>query len=737
MLKAFRRWRADAPDITQLGGVAPDAAPTNSYISLLLRLRALSTLIRDEDTARRSQALKEYRDTALAAKPQPDAVSHPSYTDRLFPYIHNEFLFNSARKIGPLAQITHLAFAPLYTDRQLHSNSSDPLKQLDEGTYETLCWLWRRAIHDGARGEAENRDDFRGGKDDIFQYVQELVDFSEPYITPKRYINIVKSEARARSSKPAIDETDRYDSYVEKSGFSNIGANTVEFLWRAVAGRKGHFRWARHDRPYQTFTFTNEYARIDNENGPVAPLGSEDWTNDVLAALKNKDGWNSATNPFATTAMHDCPVDAFRDVMGRYVHGANFLILPLKFFLNVPIAHRYAPNAPQAPLLDSLLELYPSAQLDNLPLDKWRAWAAEPTADDLWDREFRALMRIVSEPPENTSRLDALVIGATRQFLIANCFPLSREDRFDSEFVGYKCMGGRAYVFTDIRNRPYRLQGDHEGLFSRSVIIDCGLNQYERGRLIQTVTEFATERIMSLLWLARFRLVHHALNVVQTRLSLALSYYQNKKPQSEETLPTDYTNRVDTLGSRSGPRGLLGSLEFLSSCLSVLNDVVEGGIMDRSHASGHSHGAIVEKLSSIREQPLQGYQSLSEFLERRYARPTRTISRVGERYQTLRKRITETAELVNVKMQAKQSNSQEKSLQNGTLITILAVVLALFALSHPISEVLKGVADKQTGSFYFRGIAISVCLAAATLAGWLIVLSARWFKRWRENKPPP
>ena len=420
---------------------------------------------------------------------------------------------------------------------------------------------------------------------------------------------------------------------------------------------------------------------------------------------------------FAHNAMEDLSLDVFENVMGRYVHGANFLLMPLKFFLNCPIDQHYTRETPQTPLLDCLLGLLaPSPYRDGLPVEDWRAWARNPTARGLWDREFRTFMRRVRETA-CAKQLDALVIGATRNFLTPHCFPTGRGDRFDAEFVGYKCMGGRAYVFTDIRNRAYGMHEESEGLFSRSIIIDCGLNKYERGRLIQTLTEFSAERVVSLLWLGRFRLVHHALNVVQTRLSLALSYFHSDTPQTEETLPSGYTSKVELIGPPRGEEGLLGALEFLSSCLSVLNDVVEGGIMDRANASGHSFGAISGKLNSIREEALPGFQSLSEFLERRYARPIRTASRVGERYEMLRRRITEIAELTSVRMQARQSNDQDAGIKIGLLITGIALAVAIISAVGPAIEFLKGILGEPNlgPSYYYAVVAASVVACVASL----------------------
>jgi hypothetical protein len=716
----WRRAHAVAPNVIELGGVAPDAKPENAYVGFTNRLRKLKRL-NAAPREEKATELKSYRTEALKSGYHRKEPYRSPLLDVQFPYVHNEFLFNSARKIGPLAQISHLVFVPLYVDRLSGDDAKmempvfrgDPMKLLDRGTRQTLNWMWRRAIHD-----AHPRDDFRGGKDDILHHVTEVPDYSEPYATPKRYILDAKKEALAKSSEAARAETEEYDSFFHRSGYSNILANTAEFFWRASQHRKGHFRWARHDRPYQTFTFTNEYSRtLDEQSAPI-PLGSEEWTKVIIEAIKQDRDDPNIRFPFDHNAMQDLKSDMFGKVLGQYAHGANVLVLPLKLFLDSEIAPRFAPHLPPTSLLNHLVQLAPDGLLSDDAAHRWQRFVNAPDADGLWDSEFRALMRSFQDNAVRTAQRDALVVGATRKFLLKNCLLADPRDRFDSEFVGYKCMGGRAYVFTDVRNRPHKKKAEHDGLFSRTVIIDCGLSHHERGRLVQTITEFASERILSVQSLARFRLLHHALNVVQTRVSLALACYQSNVEQHEESLPSEYIDLVQRQADVCGPEGLLNSLEFLSSCLSVLNDVVEGGIMDRSHASGSTHHAILKKLDSIRQESLQGFQSLSEYLERRSARPLRTIARVGERYEMLRLRITQIAELVNVRMQVGQSESQQKGIVLGAIITLGAMILAVLALPHPLGTWLE---ELKWGS-YKSAVGISVVIG-------LLILIVFWAYR--------
>ena len=105
----WSRKRAAAPNVVELGGVAPNAKPQTAYDGLLQKLRELTRLSHAPATDR-AAALRDYRAKALETSYETKKPFESPFLDRMFPYVHNEFLFNSARKLGPLAQVSHLVF---------------------------------------------------------------------------------------------------------------------------------------------------------------------------------------------------------------------------------------------------------------------------------------------------------------------------------------------------------------------------------------------------------------------------------------------------------------------------------------------------------------------------------------------------------------------------------------------------------------------------------------------------
>lgn len=626
--------------------------------------------------------------------------------DRLFPYTHNEIHFNAARKVGRLARQSHIVFAPLYTERS--QNDIDPAKGLNTGTAETLKWIRTNAIH----AERDKRD-FRGGKDHFFTYITELFDYSEPFLTPKRLLERKKEEIVKTLSDEARAKTKMLDEHVRNSGVSNRSTNVIEFFAKAERFENVHFRWVRHDRPYQTFTLTQENVitsdrdKLEDYRNIAVFLVEEPWFRSYFSGARSTHLPKSG-DPFARNALQQLNHDIFAPVLGRFVHGSHYLVLPLKLFLRRPLEEDKE---------DTLLKNLSKLSDDPTVFEQSADWIANPCVyDGLRDVAFdRALEKIrEKERLAKSGELDRLIASVTRDFLKL-CF---RNDiLLEDSYVAFKCMGGRAFVFSNVGCGFATPDSDPDALFSRTVIIDCGMNGFERGRLIQNLTEFETERVLALLNLPRFRLVHQALNVVQSHLSLANANYHGGEEQSDTVVPPHYRKRdcynggnqatVDNGGWRTklaerlrrhgrkqgtnpvlqGERGLIAALEWLSSCLTVLNDIVEGGVSGRAHIMTGAIQIINGKLESIGHEPLRGHQSLKDFVERTFLRPARVIERTGERYRMLRHRITENAELVNAKLQALQRDKQ-------TLLLEAAEVFVAIGGAYYLSQfITHGVPD--------------------------------------------
>ena len=643
----------------------------------------------------------------------PSGAPAKNLTAHLFSYIHNEFNFNLPRPIARSARISHLVFAPLFTQKTEYDR--DPLKRISKITAKTLALLLAKSRQEpNQRNWPKNLQSFRGGRDRIFTFVGELFDFTEPFMTTKRSIIERKKKLLKNCSAEANAITYAFDRRLEQAGPSNRLTNTVEF-YAAGPPETKHFRWTRHTRPYQTFTLTHE----------VPPA----------AILENK------RDPFGTTALHAFPQTLFDDVFGRYVQGANWLIVPVEAFFGQSLTAALSEHKANAmrrllhaigitetdergTLAQALSELSKGEsakvfeELGNRPSE----WVRDNS-----DERIAAMFDVINISPETALKADRLIIAATDAFL-RKCFGRDEsgdshivgEHKHKSEYIGMKCMDGRAYIFANLRNNhslETHADPSHQSVddvFTRSVVIDCGMNRFQRGRLIQIMAEFATERTMALLLIARFRLLHSAFNLVESKLNQAISNYHNNKeqlstrewpdgkPQPEEgpVVPYDYWRDIhrDLLKSLDGRDGrrhkaarerkLIIALKFLSSCLSMLNELVEGGITDRATSTVKAIESLREKLSSVREKPIVGHQTLQDFIQRRFVPAARVIGRTGERYQRLRERISEVAELTNVNLSAEEWHAHQKQAHRQTLLLSVAEFFGEAALCYYTADLL-------------------------------------------------
>ncbi len=714
----------------------------------------------------RNYQLKRFREKALEHPFETEEynVKPGALTARLFSYIHNEFNFNSPRPIARCARICHLVFAPLYTEKLevndpssegrpfempygLFPREDDSFKILRPTTARVLNFLWKKSRQDPAQDDVPlSRRTFRGGKDKIFEYVRELFDFTEPYITTKRSVIAYKKKFLDETALPdALAMTKALDDSIRAAGPSNRLTNTVEFF-ASGPPNVTHFRWTRHARPYQTITLTHEIGASSIVDQP--------------------------SEPFKPTALDAFPEDIFDDVFGRYVQGANWLIVPVEAFFNVSLG---APKNPRKQagtggflryfkILDGTAPTLAQALAKLSGIEDPANLTALGENPSEWDRpnsdeRIAAIFDLIKTDDAKSSALDHFMIAATESFL-RGCFGQDETGRQygkdahgqRSEYAGIKCMDGRAYVFSNLRNSGSAGDSQAGGsenqsandIFTRSVVIDCGMNRFQRGRLIQNMAEFATERSMALLWIARFRLLHSALNAIEARLNLAVSNYHNNREQlsdketislwdveDEEIVPFDYWDALHrdlvaekapidpTRPGAAKERKLIVALEFLSSCLTILNDVVEGGIVDRASATLGAVDILDGKLDSIREEAIVGHQSLRDFLHRRFIPAARVIGRTGERYHRLRDRIAEIADLTNASLSATEWHEHQKQARRQTILLSVAEFFGEAALCYYTAHVIVGSEVMSTVAPHIFPISISTRYFSFSLLGGL------------------
>jgi uncharacterized membrane-anchored protein len=212
------------------------------------------------------------------------------------------------------------------------------------------------------------------------------------------------------------------------------------------------------------------------------------------------------------------------------------------------------------------------------------------------------------------SRLVAIHVAVERAEAPSAVDDLARH--FDPEFMaGSAVAGGGAEVWTD-----FRIHGDGYG---RILVRDRALKPRQAGRLVQRLLEVETYRMMALLALPVAREVAPAISAADREL-------------------VAITAAMHNLGGLGDERRLLGKLTGLAA-------EVERVTAQSSYRFGaaRAYAALVERrIGELREQRIEGVQTIAEFMERRLAPALRTCAATAERLEAIAQRLQRAGDLL-------------------------------------------------------------------------------------------
>lgn len=179
--------------------------------------------------------------------------------------------------------------------------------------------------------------------------------------------------------------------------------------------------------------------------------------------------------------------------------------------------------------------------------------------------------------------------------------------------------GGAAQVWADFRI--------HEDGFSHILVRDGGLLPRQAGRLVQRLLEIETYRTMALLALPIARETGPRI----TRTDKALA---------------DLTARMDRLDNLEDERRLLDRLTALSSEL----EAISASTAYRFSAAVAYSALIDSRVNELREDRTEGYQTIREFLDRRFVPSMRTCESVADRKEVLSNRASRAGNLLRTRV---------------------------------------------------------------------------------------
>ncbi|HYG91045.1 MAG TPA: DUF3422 domain-containing protein [Azospirillum sp.] len=187
-------------------------------------------------------------------------------------------------------------------------------------------------------------------------------------------------------------------------------------------------------------------------------------------------------------------------------------------------------------------------------------------------------------------------------------------------YVGSRVTGGSATAWTD-----FRIHGDG---FSRVVIADHSMSPRQAGRIVQRLLEIEVYRMMALLALPMARGVLPRIGAIERELA-------------------ELTALIAALAGPEDERGVLDKLTRLSA----QTEQISAESAYRFGAARAYHELVERRIGELREQRIEGLQTVAEFMDRRLTPAIRTCEAVQGRLETLSQRLARASHLLRTRVE--------------------------------------------------------------------------------------
>jgi uncharacterized membrane-anchored protein len=188
-----------------------------------------------------------------------------------------------------------------------------------------------------------------------------------------------------------------------------------------------------------------------------------------------------------------------------------------------------------------------------------------------------------------------------------------------SNVVGGLAAGGRARIWTD-----FHLDADGA---VRLLVKDIGLSPRQAGRMAQRLLEIQTYCMMALLALPLAREIGPAVSRMERELADAA------QAAKEVADPSDEQAQLKRLSA------LAAEIESLAARTPY-----------RFGAASAYHSLVTRRIEELREQRIEGQQTIGEFMERRLGPAMRTCQTMQRRLESLSERVARASEMLRTRV---------------------------------------------------------------------------------------
>lgn len=198
--------------------------------------------------------------------------------------------------------------------------------------------------------------------------------------------------------------------------------------------------------------------------------------------------------------------------------------------------------------------------------------------------------------------------------------PLPQRALVADTTAGSRIAGGAGFAWTDFRL--------HEDGFGRILARDVRLTPRQAGRMMQRLFEIETYRMMALLALPVARLHAPAITRIGDELARL-------------------TQSLASIAGLEGERQMLDRLVALSAEAERIAAATQ-----YRFGAGRAYYALVRRrIEELREERIEGLQTIAEFMDRRLAPAMRTCQSVGERLEAIATRLGRVSALLRARVE--------------------------------------------------------------------------------------
>ena len=199
----------------------------------------------------------------------------------------------------------------------------------------------------------------------------------------------------------------------------------------------------------------------------------------------------------------------------------------------------------------------------------------------------------------------------------------------------------------------------HDDHFSRFLVLDLGFREAQAGRLIQRLFEIETYRMMALLALPDARRHSQFLSKLDGSLSALM-------------------RRMERQGDDEDDAYLLRELTRLAGQIEA-----HAGLETRFSASAAYEKLVLARIAELREERIEGFPTIAEFMQRRLLPAMQTCGSVWARHQQSATRVARAVDLLRTRVNLAQEEHTTALLEgmNRTARTQLRMQHAVEGLS--------------------------------------------------------